>query len=77
MAREEGRHLRLWKRAIAELVARVGPWLESRGPFSAGPFAVDRFVLYESLLNRAAAHYEALRDFPLREEYSGSSWTAI
>ena len=48
--------------------ARVGPWLESRGPFSAGPFAVDRFVLYESQLNRDGAHYEALRDYPLTGE---------
>ena len=34
-------------------------------PLASDPFAVDRFILYESHLSRHGAHYEAVETFPL------------
>lgn len=45
--------------------ARLGPYLETRSPFSAGPFAVTEFTLFRSHPGNAGAHYEPLADYPL------------
>ncbi|TWB36894.1 RNA 2',3'-cyclic phosphodiesterase [Nitrospirillum pindoramense] len=45
--------------------ARVGRLMEDHGLFQAGPFAVDRFVLYESVLGRQGSTYHVVRDYPL------------
>ena len=49
-------------------VAKVGLFLEAHGGFCAGPFAVERFTLFRSYLNRGGAQYEALADYPLGNE---------
>ncbi|MDE1148925.1 MAG: RNA 2',3'-cyclic phosphodiesterase [Azospirillaceae bacterium] len=45
--------------------SRLGRFLEDYGLFQAGPFPVDRFVLYESVLGRQGSTYHALRHYPL------------
>jgi 2'-5' RNA ligase len=44
---------------------RLGPYLEANNTFSAGPFTVEGFTLFESTLGGEGAHYEALQDYPL------------
>jgi len=44
---------------------KIGAWLEANNRFAAGPFEVDRFVLYRSHLGGEAPHYEALAEYPL------------
>ncbi len=44
---------------------KIGAYLEANNRFAAGPFDVDRFVLFRSHLGRDAAHYEELADYPL------------
>ena len=46
-------------------VAKVGDFLEAHNTFAAGPFAVDRFVLFRSRLGSGGAVYEILADYPL------------
>ncbi|MBB6253600.1 RNA 2',3'-cyclic phosphodiesterase [Nitrospirillum iridis] len=45
--------------------ARLGRFLEEYGLFQAGPFPVDQFILYESVLGRQGSTYHALRSYPL------------
>ena len=45
----------------------VGQYLEAQNGFTAGPFRVARFTLFESHLGRGGAHYQALADYPLGE----------
>ena len=40
-------------------------FLERNRALASGPFAVDRFILYESRLSRHGAHYEEVADYPL------------
>jgi 2'-5' RNA ligase len=44
---------------------RVGRFIAERNLFQAGPFTVDRFVLYESRLGRSGSTYPELRSYPL------------
>ena len=44
----------------------TGQFLEAHHGFSAGPFTVDRFTLFESHLGRGGANYVALQDYPLQ-----------
>jgi RNA 2',3'-cyclic 3'-phosphodiesterase len=44
---------------------KIGAWLEANNRFAAGPFDVDRFILYRSHLGGEGAHYEELADYPL------------
>jgi 2'-5' RNA ligase len=44
----------------------IGQFLEAHHGFSAGPFTVDRFTLFESHLGRGGAHYVVLQDYPLQ-----------
>lgn len=46
-------------------VGRVQDFIAGHSPFHAGPWPVDRFVLYRSHLGRSGAEYEALADYPL------------
>ncbi|MBA2467558.1 MAG: RNA 2',3'-cyclic phosphodiesterase [Sphingomonas sp.] len=41
-------------------------FLERRRALAVPPFAVDRFILYESRLSRHGPHYEAVAEYPLR-----------
>ena len=50
---------------------RVRRWLEDNARLHAGPFQADRFVLYQSHLNRAGATYEALAEYALRPPPNG------
>jgi 2'-5' RNA ligase len=43
----------------------VHDFLERRAGLSSPPFAVDRFVLFESRLSRHGAHYEEVAAYPL------------
>ncbi len=43
----------------------AGQFLEAHNGFSAGPFTVDHFTLFESHLGHGGAHYVALADYPL------------
>jgi 2'-5' RNA ligase len=43
----------------------TGQFLEAHHGFSAGPFTVDHFTLFESHLGHGGAHYVALSDYPL------------
>lgn len=45
--------------------AEAGLYLETHAGFTAGPFTVDRFTLFESHLG-GGARYVALQDYPLR-----------
>ena len=40
-------------------------FLERNRALASEPFAVDRFILYESRLSRHGAHYEEVADYPL------------
>ena len=40
-------------------------FLERNRALASEPFAVDRFILYESRLSRHGAHYEEVGDYPL------------
>jgi RNA 2',3'-cyclic 3'-phosphodiesterase len=44
---------------------KIGAYLEANNRFAAGPFDVDRFVLFESHLGRDGPHYETLAEYPL------------
>ncbi len=46
--------------------AEAGQFLEAHNGFSAGPFTVDHFTLFESHLGHGGAHYVALADFGLK-----------
>jgi 2'-5' RNA ligase len=43
----------------------IGGWLAAFGDLSAGPWRVEDFVLYESHLGYAGAHYQAVARYPL------------
>lgn len=43
----------------------VAAFLERRKGLSSDPFALDRFILFESRLSRHGAHYEEVASFPL------------
>ena len=43
----------------------AGQFLEAHNGFSAGPFTVDHFTLFESHLGHGGAHYVALADYGL------------
>ena len=40
-------------------------FLERNRALASEPFAVDRFILYESRLSRHGAHYEEVAEYPL------------
>ncbi len=44
---------------------KVVPWVEANAMFSSGPFAVDRFVLFESYLSHSGAIYSPVGDYAL------------
>jgi 2'-5' RNA ligase len=43
----------------------IGGWLAARGDVAGGPWKVDDFILYESHLGHAGAHYVAVARYPL------------
>jgi 2'-5' RNA ligase len=43
----------------------VGDFIERRGGLTSAPFEVDRFILFESLLSRHGAQYEAMAEYAL------------
>ena len=45
---------------------RIGTFIESNNPFTAGPFDVEHFTLFRSFLGGEGAHYESLADYPLQ-----------
>ncbi len=45
---------------------RVGGFLEAHNAFAAGPFGIDRFILFRSRLGGEGATYEALAEYPLQ-----------
>ena len=45
---------------------RIGAFIESNNPFTAGPFGVEHFTLFRSFLGGEGAHYESLADYPLQ-----------
>ena len=45
---------------------RIGAFIESNNPFTAGPFEVEHFTLFRSFLGGEGAHYESLADYPLQ-----------
>ena len=47
-------------------VARLHAFVLRGAAFRAGPFPIERFVLYRSRLGRDGSHYEELADYPLR-----------
>ncbi|MCC7167545.1 MAG: RNA 2',3'-cyclic phosphodiesterase [Rhodospirillales bacterium] len=44
---------------------RLAEYLSGNGLFRLGPIAIGEFVLFESVLGRAGAHYTALARYPL------------
>ncbi|MBM3565513.1 MAG: RNA 2',3'-cyclic phosphodiesterase [Alphaproteobacteria bacterium] len=44
---------------------RLGPYIETRHGFAAGPYAVTHFTLFESRQGGDGPHYEPLADYPL------------
>ena len=44
---------------------RLGPYIETRNGFAAGPYPITRFVLYESHPGGDGVHYEPLAEYPL------------
>lgn len=44
---------------------RLGTFMAAHNTFTAGPFAVDRFVLFRSRLGGEGAAYEELESYPL------------
>jgi len=45
--------------------ARLGPYIETRHGFSAGPYPITRFTLFESRRGGDGVHYEPLAEYPL------------
>ena len=45
--------------------AKVGRWLEHNGLFTTGPFTVDRFLLYSSVLGRKGASHTVEQEYLL------------
>ena len=45
--------------------ARLGPYIETRHGFAAGPYPIAHFTLFESRPGGDGAHYEPLADYPL------------
>jgi RNA 2',3'-cyclic 3'-phosphodiesterase len=67
LAAEEHRftpHVTLARLTNAPAV-RIGRFIEERSLFRAGPFPVDHFTLFESLLGKEQAVYRPLREYPL------------
>lgn len=56
---------------------RVHRWLSDNVFLSIPPFAVDRFVLFRSHLNRDAASYEPLAEYPLITPVTGGETMEI
>lgn len=46
-------------------VGRIQDFIARNSPFQAGPWPVDRFVLFSSHLGRNGAEYQAVADYPL------------
>lgn len=46
-------------------VGRIQDFIARNSPFHAGPWPVERFVLFSSHLGRGGAEYEAVADYPL------------
>lgn len=46
-------------------VEKLATYMGANGLFQAGPFRVDRYCLYESVLGKAGATYHILQDYPL------------
>ena len=44
---------------------RLGPYLETRHGFAAGPYPITRFTLFESRPGGDGVHYEPLAEYPL------------
>jgi 2'-5' RNA ligase len=44
---------------------RLGPYLETRHGFGAGPYPITHFTLFESRRGGDGVHYEPLADYPL------------
>jgi 2'-5' RNA ligase len=44
---------------------RLGPYIETRHGFSAGPYPMTRFTLFESRRGGDGVHYEPLAEYPL------------
>lgn len=44
---------------------KLGRYMEAHGLLREGPFPVDHFTLYESVLGKAGPVYHALQDYPL------------
>lgn len=45
--------------------AKLATYMGANGLFQAGPFMVDRYCLYESVLGRSGPTYHILQDYPL------------
>ncbi len=60
-------HVTLARFKKASPGSHLARWIEAHGGFSAGPFDVDRFTLFQSHLGREGAHYEAVAEYPLDE----------
>jgi len=58
-------HISLARFKVPPPPGDIGAWLERTEPFSAGPYPVDRFTLFQSHLNREGAVYDALVDYEL------------
>lgn len=48
--------------------ASLDPWLAEHAALRSDEFHIDGFTLYESRLGSAGAHYEAVADYPSRQE---------
>jgi 2'-5' RNA ligase len=44
---------------------KLGPYLETRHGFAAGPYPMTRFTLFESRPGGDGVHYEPLVEYPL------------
>lgn len=44
---------------------RLGPYIETRHGFAAGPYPITRFTLFESRPGGDGVHYEPLAEYPL------------
>lgn len=58
-------HISLARFKTAPPPSDIGAWLERSEPFSAGPYPVDRFTLFQSHLAREGAVYDALVEYEL------------
>lgn len=45
----------------------IGAYLEANNTFTAPPFPVSAFTLFESHMGHGGSHYVALKNYPLRE----------